>query len=184
MFEYLATINDGTARIKTIVKNLRTYTQLDCAEIKYLYVADLVDAIVALVCTQYTELTDFEVDLHDMPEVKCDSGQINQVLMNFIVNACDAIRERQQQDSSKGLLTITNAVTNGYIEIRIADNGGGMDEQTKQPLFEPFYTTKEVGEGTGLGLSISYGIMEKHRGKLEVESTQGQGSCFVLSLPF
>ena len=74
-------------------------------------------------------------------------------------------------------------MTNEYIEICIADNGGGMDEQNKQPLFEPFYTTKEVGEGTGLGLSTSYGIMEKHRGKLEVESTQGQGSCFVLSLP-
>ena len=102
MFEHLATINDGTARIKTIVKNLRTYTQLDCAEIKYLYVADLVDAIVALVRTQYTELTDFEVDLHDMPEVKCDSGQINQVLMNFIVNDCDAIRNVNNKTQVRG----------------------------------------------------------------------------------
>ena len=105
--------------------------------------------------------------------------------MNLIVNACDAIEEkqRQQQPKVRGQIMIACGRAEGMIEISIKDNGNGMSDETKHRLFEPFYTTKKVGEGTGLGLSISYGIVQKHSGELIVTSERGVGSEFLLRLP-
>jgi two-component system NtrC family sensor kinase len=102
-----------------------------------------------------------------------------------IVNACDAIEDKQRQQCSKirGKVVIGCQQVKNTIEITIKDNGCGMSDETKSKLFEPFYTTKEVGEGTGLGLSISYGIVQRHHGELTAESTLGVGSEFTLVLP-
>jgi two-component system NtrC family sensor kinase len=105
--------------------------------------------------------------------------------MNFIVNARDAICEKQQQRNTKqrGEIVVGCQFVDRVIEITVQDNGCGMSEQTRKKLFEPFYTTKEVGEGTGLGLSISYSIIQKHEGEVVVETQLGGGSTFKLFLP-
>jgi signal transduction histidine kinase len=96
--------------------------------------------------------------------------------MNILSNAIDAIK-------GKGVITIRTSKSNGFIQINIKDTGSGMPEHIKAKIFDPFYTTKEVGEGTGLGLSISHGIIEKHRGSLEVHSEEGKGSEIIINLP-
>ena len=100
--------------------------------------------------------------------------------MNLIMNACDAIKDANQKN---GKITIGCKVANNMALITIQDNGCGMSDETKSKLFEPFYTTKEVGHGTGLGLSITFGIVQKHEGSLTVESKPNQGSTFKLLLP-
>jgi signal transduction histidine kinase len=183
LFEHLNTIKNGTERITTIVKDLRAFTQLDSAERKTVKVTDLITSTVNLVRTQYQKTTEFELDFNAEPQLTCFPAQLNQVLMNLIVNACHAINERQQQTPGAGLVVISCQQHGEQIEIKIKDNGCGMSDETKTKLFEPFYTTKEVGEGTGLGLSIAFGIVEKHGGELTVESQLGQGAVFTLRLP-
>ncbi|MCK5704284.1 MAG: GHKL domain-containing protein, partial [Cyclobacteriaceae bacterium] len=96
--------------------------------------------------------------------------------MNIISNSIDAIED-------KGIITISTSKSNGFIQIIIKDSGSGMPENIKAKIFDPFYTTKEVGEGTGLGLSISHGIIEKHGGSIKVQSDAGKGTEFIIHLP-
>ncbi|MFT4928624.1 MAG: two-component system NtrC family sensor kinase, partial [Phenylobacterium sp.] len=111
--------------------------------------------------------------------------QLNQVFMNIIVNACDAIKTRQKstEEKSKGQITITCQLCNDVVEIAIKDNGCGISAEVQHKLFEPFYTTKDVGQGTGLGLSTSFGIVQKHGGELSVESHLGEETTFLVKLP-
>jgi signal transduction histidine kinase len=126
-----------------------------------------------------------------LPVVECYPGQLNQVFMNLLSNAIDAIEERNAQRSpdtmalTPGQIRISTSLINQErISIRIADNGLGIDEGDLARLFDPFFTTKAVGKGTGLGLSISYQIVtEKHNGKLYCQSTPEVGSEFTLELP-
>ena len=182
---HLSTIRDGTERIKTIVKDLRAFSQLDAAEKKAVSVTDLLQSTVNLIQTKYLEVTEFVSDFKSRPELECYPAQLNQVFMNLIVNACDAIREQQQiEDTTKlGKITIGCRQWEHVVEISVRDNGSGMSEETKNRLFEPFYTTKGTGSGTGLGLSISFGIVQKHGGELMVESELGVGSVFRVMIP-
>jgi len=124
----------------------------------------------------------------NLPLVECYAGQLNQVLMNLLANAIDALEESFVKD--KGQMTTphihisTEVLENNQIAIRIADNGPGMTPEVKKRLFDPFFTTKAVGVGTGLGLSISYQIIiEKHGGQLYCFSEVGQGTEFVIEIP-
>ncbi|NQZ05799.1 MAG: response regulator [Algicola sp.] len=178
--KHLDTIKDGSERIKLIVQDLRAFTQLDAAEQKMVKLTDLLQSTINLVSTQYQPITTFVTDFKDQPELYCFPAQLNQVFMNLIVNACYAI-ETAQQD--KGEIIVGCQVIDDSIEITIKDNGCGMTAETKTKLFEPFYTTKEVGDGTGLGLSISFGIVQKHNGEIWAESELGVGSTFMVRLP-
>ena len=184
-YNHLVTIKDGTQRIKIIVQSLRVFSQLDAAEQKTVKITDLLQATINLVQTQYQEVSEFVTDFTADPELYCYPAQLNQVFMNLIVNACDALRDRQSQpgDHPDGQIIIGCRQNDDAIEITVKDNGSGMSDETKNKLFEPFYTTKRVGEGTGLGLSVSFGIVQKHGGELTVESELGVGSSFLLRLP-
>ena len=117
-----------------------------------------------------------------MPQINANGGQINQVLLNVIVNAAQAIKQKQPPE--KGLITIDTYVENDYVCCEIADNGCGMRDDVIKRIFEPFYTTKAVGQGTGLGLSLAYDIIvNKLNGKLEVNSKYGEGSRFRILIP-
>ena len=111
-----------------------------------------------------------------LPRVKCLAAQINQVLMNLIVNAAQAIKD-------KGVITLETEVRGDWIAISVSDTGCGMNDEVRKRIFEPFYTTKPVGQGTGLGLSLSYSIVQKHGGRIEVESSPGTGTKFTVHLP-
>ena len=185
---HLTTITNGTERIKTIVQDLRDFTQMDCAEQKTVNIVELLQSTVNLVQTQYLEVAKFVTDFKANPELHCYPARLNQVFMNLIVNACDAIGEKQlREPGTKGQIIIgcqlLEEADEKTVEITIKDNGDGMSDETKNKLFEPFYTTKEVGAGTGLGLSISYGIVQQHGGELSVVSQLGLGSEFRLCLP-
>ena len=111
-----------------------------------------------------------------LPEIPCQFSRLNQVFLNIIDNSIQAIE-------GEGEIFIQTARENGMAVIEIKDTGKGMSPETQKRIFEPFFTTKEVGEGTGLGLSISFGIIKQHEGNIEVQTEEGHGTKFIISLP-
>lgn len=188
LHEHIDTIKDGTYRIKNIVSDLKTSTHLSDDQKKVVCITDMLSSTINLVATNYKELTKIETDFSAHPEVLCYPSKLNQVFVNLIVNAGDAHREkRQQQQDYVGHIWIgcreVDTQQGKLIEISIKDDASGMDEQTRQRLFEPYFTTKDVGEGSGLGLSISMEIVRSHDGELSVCSEPGKGTEFILLLP-
>lgn len=192
----LQSMKVGTERIRDIVTSLRNFSRLDEAEIKSVDIHEGIDSTLLILQHRLkpaigSPLIQVIKDYDTLPSVECYPGQLNQVFMNLLSNAIDAIEERNTQKSpdilavSPGEIRIATSVLNQeYVSIRITDNGLGMDASVLSRLFDPFFTTKAIGEGTGLGLSISYQIVtEKHNGKLYCHSTPGIGSEFVIELP-
>ncbi|PIY23702.1 MAG: hypothetical protein CO066_04405, partial [Comamonadaceae bacterium CG_4_9_14_0_8_um_filter_60_18] len=112
------------------------------------------------------------------PPVVCIATQLNQVLVNLLVNAAQALDKDKQ-----GTITVRSGASTDKVWLEVADNGCGMTQEVQKRIFEPFYTTKPVGQGTGLGLSISWEIIARHHGTLEVNSSQRQGTTFRITLP-
>ncbi len=184
-FRTLNNIDEGGTRIKTIVKDLRTFSRLDEAECKSINLVDSLESTLHLIQTQYKTSVQFVCDFQCQQELECWPAQLNQVFMNLIVNACQAIQVKQKQtnDETPGLFTLRTFYQDDWFVIQFEDTGCGMTEEVQKRAFEPFFTTKSIGEGTGLGMSISYSIVEKHQGKIEVASEEGQGTTVTLSLP-
>jgi len=113
-----------------------------------------------------------------IPQIQCLPSQLNQVFMNLLVNAAQAINI-----SKRGTIHVSTGATSEHVWVEIGDDGCGMPEEVISRIFDPFFTTKPIGKGTGLGLSLSYGIIQKHHGKITVQSTQGVGTTFKLTLP-
>ncbi len=186
----------GAERIKGIVASLRNFSRMDEAEMKAVNVRDGIDSTLTILHNRVKGSAahpGIEVVKHyaDLPPTECYAGQLNQVFMNVLSNAIDALEERDRQRSleecqaSPSRIEIQTAQrADGWIEIRIRDNGRGIPPDRLPRLFDPFYTTKPIGKGTGLGLSISYQIVtEKHGGQLECRSTLGEGTEFTIAIP-
>jgi GAF domain-containing protein len=185
----------GTERISEIVLSLRNFSRLDQAEVKPVDIHEGIDSTLLIlqhrlkpnslhsgieIVKQYSEL----------PLVECFAGQLNQVFMNLLANAIDALEDLCGQCAKSGakkhypMITIkTRLIGDDRVQISIKDNGDGMAKEVQAKLFDPFFTTKSVGKGTGLGLSISYQIVEKHAGKLQCLSQPGEGAEFVIDIP-
>ncbi|MCX6141036.1 MAG: ATP-binding protein [Candidatus Kapabacteria bacterium] len=177
IFELLNGIETGARRTSDIVKSLRTFSRLDEGSIKE---ADLVVGIESTLTLLGGRIKGhFEIvrDYQEIPLVECRPGEINQVIMNILTNAMDALEFTEHPMISIG---VRSAGPDG-VQITIADNGTGIPEPLLSKLFDPFVTTKDVGKGTGLGLSISYGIIERHRGKIDVKNHGG--AVFTITLP-
>jgi signal transduction histidine kinase len=196
LFKLLQSMKIGSDRICQIVSGLRTFSRLDEAEYKEANLHDGLDSTLMLLQHRLKANGAFPgivVTKHyePLPQVLCFAGQLNQVFMNILVNAIDAIEERFTQEISNepslnaGSITIRTSIANSqWVEIAIADNGLGMAEQVQQKIFNPFFTTKPVGKGTGMGMAICYQIIvEKHRGKLDCFSTVGKGTKFIIQIP-
>jgi signal transduction histidine kinase len=181
----LDVVSEGTIRIRDLVRDLRTFSRLDEADWKSVHIADSLLSTVNLVRTQYLEIAHIKLDLKANPLLECWPAQLNQVFMNLIINACQAIQSKQIQtgDNTPGLLTIRSHLEGDWMVFEFEDNGCGMSQQTIDQIYDPFFTTKTVGEGMGMGLSISFGIIKKHRGTILVRSELGEGTCFTLHLP-
>jgi signal transduction histidine kinase len=179
------TMLNGTGRIKGIVRDLRAFTRLDEAEKKAVCLADCLRSTLNLVRASWIDKVEFITELQDDSILECWPALLNQVFMNLLVNACQAIDEKIRHDGpgSRGKLWLRLLREGDFWLIEIEDNGVGIDEARQARIMEPFYTTKEVGSGTGLGLSIAFGIVQKHGGSLEFASTLGVGSCFSIRLP-
>ena len=183
----------GTDRIREIVNSLRNFSRLDEAEFKEVNIHEGINSTLMILQNRLKAGAggfDIQIikDYDALPLVECYPGQLNQVFMNLIANAIDSVEdtaEARNDSSYQGVIRISTCVINqAWIEIRISDNGMGVDEETRSRLFDPFFTTKVVGKGTGLGLSISYQIVtDQHRGKLYCHSQPNAGAEFVIEIP-
>ena len=185
LFEHIDTIKSGTRRIKSIVQDLRSFTQIDSSDIAMISINECIHSTINLIRSQKSSIARFVTDLRCTPKINCYPAKLNQVFMNIINNAIDAIGEKQKQQETiiTGEVHIGCNVRDDMLEIRFADDGCGMDEQTRKQIFEPFFTTKVVGQGTGLGMAVVFGIIEEHQGEIEVESTLGEGTMIRVKLP-
>lgn len=192
----LPSMKMGTERIRNIVRSLRNFSRMDEAEFKAVDIHEGIESTLLILQHRLKNKSDcpaIEVvkNYGNLPQVECYPGQLNQVLMNVLVNAIDALdeldikRTSQQIEENPSQITIrTSVVDSQSIEIAIADNAQGMPESVQSRIFDPFFTTKPVGKGTGMGMAISYQIItEKHGGKLQCFSSLGQGSNFIIQVP-
>lgn len=174
----------GAVRIEKIVLSLRTFSRMDESDMKRVSIHEGIDSTLLILDHKLNGklgTPPIEVIKHygNLPLIECYAGQLNQVFMNILANAADALEKADQ-----GQITVTTEVSNGYALIAIADNGPGIPEDIRGNIFNPFFTTKPVGQGTGMGLSISYQIVcDRHGGSLTCESAVGQGTRFVVKIP-
>ncbi len=187
--QQLGRIGEAGRRAAAIVENMLSFARKSDTKKQYHRLDEIVDKAIALAQNDYRLRRKYnfkKIDViqqfaGDIPAIACDKSKIQQVVFNIFKNAIEAMAQ-SGQDDPKVVLTI--AKEQDRIRLEVQDNGPGMDADTKKRIFEPFYTTKSVGEGTGLGLSVSYFIIvEDHGGEMTVESGPGKGSRFVIKLP-
>jgi signal transduction histidine kinase len=169
-------IEDGAIRTSEIIKGLRNFSRLDQNVFKKANLNDSLESTLTLLHSAYKNRIEIEKQYGDIPEVDCFPGQINQVFMNILSNAIQAI-------PAEGRIIIKSWQADDKIKISIKDTGVGMTDDVRKKIFDPFFTTKDVGKGTGLGLSISYSIIQKHNGEIEVFSKPGVGTEFLITIP-
>jgi two-component system NtrC family sensor kinase len=167
---------EGTERVKKIVADLRTFSRMDQAELADADLNEELRRTVGLMEPRFKDGIRLVTDLGELPTVRCYPAQLNQVFMNLLMNACDALE-------AGGTVSVRTRQTPFGVAFDIADDGPGIPEAARERVFEPFFTTKPVGQGTGLGLSISHGIVERHGGRLTVDCPPDGGTVFRVELP-
>jgi two-component system NtrC family sensor kinase len=168
----------GAERIRDVVQNLRLFSRLDEGEIKRVDIHEGLEATIRLLSRYFkTGRITVTRDYGNLPPVTCYAAQINQVWMNLLVNAAQAIGD------DEGTVHIQSRGDGDHVTISISDTGKGISDENVKKIFDPFFTTKPIGEGTGLGLSITHGIIVQHHGTIKIESAAGKGTTFVITLP-
>jgi signal transduction histidine kinase len=180
----LRVISEGIEKTANISKGLTTYSRMDSTAYKRVSVEKNLEATIQLLKHEFNAKDILLERDYARPskKVDCNPGQLNQVFTNLLNNAIYAIKHREKP-SEKGCIRIITQVNPNYFVVTIRDNGMGMSAKTLSKIYDPFFTTKDVGEGTGLGLSISYGIIRNHQGSIQVDSTLNKGTSFRISLP-
>ncbi|MBC7923575.1 MAG: hypothetical protein H7Z75_21065 [Ferruginibacter sp.] len=174
--QLLAGIEEGSRRTAEIVKGLRNFSRPDENEKKPVDINQSIESTILVLGSELKDRIRLVKELGEVRQVMGYAGKLNQVFMNIIANAYQAIPDR-------GEIRIRTFMRHDRVCIAIGDDGKGMTEEVRKRIFEPFFTTKEIGKGTGLGLSISYGIIREHQGSVSVESEPGRGTTFTISLP-
>jgi len=174
-------IHEGASRTAEIVKSLRIFSRLDEDDIKQANLNEGLDSTLIIVNNMLNKIHVVK-EYEDLPLVNCYPGKLNQVFLNVISNAIFAIEEKFKEEEG-GELKIITKLDHNQVIISISDNGTGMTAETKRKMFDPFYTTKDVGQGTGLGMSIAFNTIQKHDGNIQVETELGAGTTFNIILP-
>jgi signal transduction histidine kinase len=173
----LTSVDEGIDRSVGLVQGLRTFSRLDEAEVKTVDLNDSLRSVVEFAGFLMTENdTEFGADYGDLPPVTCSPGQLNQAVMNILTNAIQAA-------GPGGKVGLSTVVDGAEALIAIADNGLGVPEEFAARVFDPFFTTRPVGEGTGLGLSIAHTVVSAHNGRIALEPAPGGGAIFIIHLP-
>lgn len=167
---------DGATRVKNIVDDLKNISRVDKSEPVYTDINKCLQSSLNIACNEIKYVADIILEAGDIPTIPCHPQQISQVFINLLSNAGQAIE-------GHGTITVRTWSEDNFVCVSVADTGKGMSEQIRTKIFDPFFTTKEIGKGTGLGLSISYDIIQKHGGKITVDSEVGKGTVFVVRLP-
>ena len=173
----VADCREGAVRIRDVVQNLRLFSRLDEAEVKFVDLHEGIDSTIRILSRFYSS-GDISLirEYGSLPPVNCYAVQLNQVWMNLLANAAQAV-------GGAGEVRISTLAEGDSVLVRISDTGSGIPHELLKKIFDPFFTTKPVGEGTGLGLSISYGIIERHKGTITVESEIDVGTTFTVRIP-
>jgi signal transduction histidine kinase len=166
-------------RISGIVTNLRQFAQLDRADFQLASVRESVESVLGMLHHEFDGRVEVVREYGDVPEIECSPRQLNQMFMNLLLNANEAIRRSEQP----GVVRIRISAENGWVKVLVADNGVGIPRDNLEKIFDPGFTTKGVQVGTGLGLPICYQIVKEHQGRIEVSSIEGEGSQFTIVLP-
>jgi two-component system NtrC family sensor kinase len=187
-------IDEGARRTKGIVEDLKAFSRSDEGRIEDTDINQNIEKSLSLLVDHYKGKITIHKDYSSLPRVKCYAGQIGQVFMNLIGNACQAIEdegdiwittthetEDMRHENMKSELS--DLKSTDTVVVRIRDNGVGIAPDIIGRIFDPFFTTKDVGEGAGLGLSVSYGIIERHKGEISVDSEEGSGTTFTVRIP-
>ena len=172
----LSRSREGTERVKKIVQDLRTFSRMDQADLQMAQLTDEIDRTLALMEPRFKGNIEVVREYKSLPDVSCYPGQLNQVFLNLLMNACDVLEEG-------GTITIRSEPIEEGVRIEFEDSGPGISAEVQRRIFDPFFTTKEVGKGTGLGLSLSHGIVERHGGTIAIRSQPGEGAIFRIELP-
>ncbi|MBW2184835.1 MAG: GHKL domain-containing protein, partial [Deltaproteobacteria bacterium] len=167
---------EGAERIKTIVQNLKSFSRVDDTGMSNANLQQCLDSALSIGQNEIKYKATITKDYQDIPDCNCNAQQLNQVFLNLLVNAAQAMEQ-------PGTITIQTLTEGSWIVIKISDDGTGIEPEFLSRIFEPFFTTKDVGKGTGLGLSICYDIIQKHHGEITVVSEVGQGTNFTIKLP-
>lgn len=168
---------EGAERIKNIVLNLTNFAHPSEGKLQIADINEEIKKALAIVWNEIRFHCEVKKDLQPLPMVMCNPGQLDQVFVNFLINAKQAI------DHKKGLITIKTSMKDNTVQIEFSDNGKGIQKKHIDKIFEPFFTTKEVGKGTGLGLSIAYNIIKSHQGTIDVTSKLNKGTTFIIKIP-
>ncbi len=180
VYKNLVVIEKETKRCKDIIDNLMKFARQEDSNKRPTDVNMVIEDAITIVDHQLSvnQIRVFKELAVDLPYINADANQLQQVLMNFLINA------QQAMDGKPGEVRVSSRLlASGRIEIGVADDGPGMSEEVKDKVFEPFFTTKPAGKGTGLGLSVTFGIIRDHQGTVTIESEPGQGAAFIISLP-
>ena len=188
-FDYLKTeishllkgITEGASRTAEIIKSLRIFSRLDEDDLKPADLNEGLDATLVILNSNLAHLNIIK-NYGSIPVINCYPGKLNQIFLNMISNAIYAINEKFGM-AAGGILTLSTYKNEDSVYVVIEDNGTGMTEETRKKVFEPFYTTKDVGQGTGLGMSIAFNIILKHNGHIHIRSEMGKGSIFTIQIP-
>ncbi|MGG6294773.1 sensor histidine kinase [Leptolyngbya sp. AN02str] len=190
----LASIRLGADRIRQLVLSLRNFSRMDAIHTSQVNVHDLIDSTLLILQPRLRPKAQhlgiqLVKNYGNLPAVECYPGQLNQVLMNLLCNAIDAIEQQAESqaiasDQWMGTITVqTQMIDASHVELRIGDTGPGIAADVKSRIFDVFFTTKPVGKGTGMGLAISRQVIERHQGTLVCESQPGQGTQFIMTFP-
>jgi signal transduction histidine kinase len=169
---------DGIQRVRQIVQDLKDFSHVGESDWQWSDLHKGIDSTINIVSNEIKYKADVVREYGALPQVECLPSQINQVFMNLLVNAAHAMPEGR-----RGTITVRTAAADDQVRIEVADTGSGIPPDILKRIFDPFFTTKPVGKGTGLGLSLSYSIVQKHGGRIEVESEPGRGTTFRVTLP-
>ena len=167
---------EGSERIKKIVRDLKDFAHPGEDKVQVADINKGIESTLNVIRNELKYKATVTKDYGDLPPVKCYPQQLNQVIMNLLVNAAQAIEKQ-------GEISISTRTDNGHVEIKISDTGSGIPKESLSKIFDPFFTTKEVGKGTGLGLNVAYNIIKKHKGTINVESEAGKGTAFRIRIP-
>ena len=170
---------EGIRRVASLVKAMKAFSYKGTEDRAYADINEAIRTTLAVVRNEVKYVADVVLDLNEIPEMLCHVGDLNQVFLNLLVNAADAMEGRGQ----RGEIRVGTHVEDRSVVITFADDGAGIPEEIQKLIFEPFFTTKEVGKGTGQGLALAVAICEKHGGTIDVVSRPGEGSTFTLRLP-
>lgn len=178
-----ARTTDGIARVRSIVQAMKRFSHASISSVEPADLNEAIETTLAVCRNEYKYVAEVVTDLRELPAITCNIGELNQVFLNLIINAAQALEEKVGDSGERGLISIRTRVDGPEAVIEIADDGPGIPPELQDRIYEPFFTTKEVGRGTGQGLALARNTIQRHNGSLNCVSEPGRGAIFTIRLP-